>query len=405
MDFYAEKSRDLPRFVYRNFLETLGSAANGDERQAALRKCIDFVKSIQARGDWLKLKWCTPPSVAKALSAEELSEFAQALTARRGRRNEKFLEVFPHCADEFSYEIDFLDAAFGSDRYPLISRTTKVFTIGSCFARNIANYLKGNGYDVTPFQQAEDLNSPFSNAKMLAISAARPLLRHSYVERWVNALYPPDYSAKFEEIARQEVERLEMLAEMAQESDVIIVTCGNVLDYFMSTETAKEEPGPLVAPKFFSISASEDIDLRQYLTQRLKQTGSVFRMGSSSETGAALRSQHESLRALNPDAHLVYTLSPVPIDSAIGISGPLSAGAVELDCISKSTLRVALSEIMALGKEDPKLHYFPSFEIVRWIAPCVRGAIFGNEDAASRHVSQAVLTGVYRYFLHKFCAG
>jgi hypothetical protein len=43
---------------------------------------------------------------------------------------------------------------------------------------------------------------------------------------------------------------------------------------------------------------------------------------------------------------------------------------------------------------DSKVHYLPSFEIVRWIAPVVGIPVFGAEDAASRHVSSAVLNAV-----------
>lgn len=403
MDFYAEKSRDLPRFLYRNLAETLSSG--GADRQARLRDFADFMSTLQPKGDWLKLKWCFPPRLALGLSPEERLELERLLSSRRGRRNEKYLEVFPHCSDEFSYETDFLDAAFGADRFGLISRSARVFTIGSCFARNIASYLSGLKYDVTAFQQAEDLNSPFSNAKMLAVSAARPNVQRAYVEHWVKTLYPPEYAGKLAGVAEREIERLEALVQLAMESEIIVVTCGNTLDYFMAATSLPDEPGPAVAPKFFAISASEDVNLRQYLTQRMKAAGAVFRAGSYDETLQALIAQYEALRKLNKDAHFVYTLSPVPIDSAIGALNTEKIGAIERDCLSKSTLRIALADFLARQSTDVKLHYFPSFEIVRWIAPCIDGAVFGREDAASRHVSQAVLEGVCGYFVHKYCAG
>src|SRR4030095_15183101 len=99
----------------------------------------------------------------------------------------------------------------------------------------------------------------------------------------------------------------------------------------------------------------------------------------------------------------ILTLSPVPLDSAIGIKKTMPYGAIELDCISKSTLRAALHEVVSqVAATDRKLHYFPSYEIVRWIGPMLAEPTFGAEDASSRHVSSHVLDGVYAYFIRKY---
>jgi hypothetical protein len=400
MEFYADKPRDLPRFLYRNLLLALNEPA---QRQAALDAFVETVKALKPTGDWLKLKWCLSPRLAEQLSPAELAQVNAALEARRGKRNERYLEVFPHCSDEFSFEPEFLDAAFGATRYGLVTRETQIFTMGSCFAQNIAGYLAGRDFKVSPFAQAEDLNSPFSNAKMLAICTAGVAFQRAYVEHWVKTLYPQSHAADFPTIVNNEIARLTQLANMICAADVIIITCVNILDYFMTHEGMADEPGPKVAPKFFSISNSEDLDLAHYLTSQMKTAGAEFRLGSFAETVTALNAQHEALRSLNPDAQLIYTLSPVPIDSAIGAKTSHKMGAIEFDCISKSSLRTALAGFFEQWHADPNLHYFPSFEIVRWIGSCTDGAAFGNEDAASRHVSQGVLSGVYRYFLHKYC--
>ncbi|MDE3037455.1 MAG: GSCFA domain-containing protein [Pseudomonadota bacterium] len=197
-----------------------------------------------------------------------------------------------------------------------------------------------------------------------------------------------------------ELRKLEHLYAALKSCEFLIVTCGNVLDYFMPQLSAEYEVGPAVAPKFLAISSNEDIILRSHLTGKLKEAGAVFRVGRYVEVGQAVDSLYAAIRAINPSAVLLLTLSPVPIDSAIGLRQKLSA--VEIDCISKSMLRVALQELMEKHASDAKLFYFPSFEIVRWVGACMNGAIFGGEDAASRHVSQTILNGVYDYFIHKF---
>jgi hypothetical protein len=411
MDFYAKKSRDLPRFIYRRLNEVVGESAGEAGRTAVIADFCGFVENLKPVDDWQKMKWCLPASQPPsqptsrtkfALSDGERAQLEATLQQKRRRRNDKLIEVYPHCSDEFSLDTAFLDAAFGSERHELIGRSTRIFTIGSCFAHNIARYLKQQGYNVTPYAQAEDLNSPFSNARMLSLCAAPAGVRKDYIDHWVRVLYPAGEHPDLDAVIAGELAKLDALTESMRESEFLIVTCGNVLDYFMQHASGPAAPGPDVAPKFLSISNSEDIAVRGQLTAKLKQAGAEFRLGSYAEVAAALDSLCSAIRAINPDAYLLLTLSPIPIDSAIGIQHSAKMGAVEIDCVSKSLLRVALNDLFEQRRDDKKLLYFPSFEIVRWVAPCMDGAVFGAEDAASRHVSQNILAGVYDYFLRKF---
>jgi hypothetical protein len=71
--------------------------------------------------------------------------------------------------------------------------------------------------------------------------------------------------------------------------------------------------------------------------------------------------------------------------------------------VSKSRLRSAFEEITpALQAAHGPIHYFPSYEIVRWIAPMLNIPTFGREDGAARHVSGAILDAVCSRFLTEF---
>lgn len=403
MNFYETKSTELPRFLYRNLARSLEDPAI--DRTATITNFYQQISSTKLKGDFLKLKYCLPKYLESCLTREEINYINPALDSRRRKRNERLLTVYPHCTDEFALDIKFLTAVLGAtEPTPIISRETPIATIGSCFARNIAVYLKSKGYNINAFQLAEDLNSPFSNAKMLAICAAPIELQTEYVEYWATALYPEHVHNRIGEIVQKELTRLKNLRTFIQDSEVVVITCGNIIDYFSTIPALKFESAPFVAPKFFTISASEDLDARNYINGRLRSIGSVLRLANYSETVEALISQYNAIRTINEQANIVITLSPVPIDSAIGIDAVMGQSAVELDCISKSTLRAALSDFQRQTSGDRKLHYFPSFEIVRWIAPNVMAPVFGKEDAASRHVSAEVLAAVYRYFLHRFGA-
>lgn len=403
MDFYSHKSRELPRFLFRNFSDVLERGATPEQRAQYLQQVVEFIDNLKLSGDWQKMKWTMPPRLSAILTDQEKATLEHALQHKGARRNQRLLEVYPHCSDEFSTEVSFLDAAFGNATVGLISKDTKILTIGSCFANNIAQFLQSKDYQVQTFPLAEDLNSPFSNAKLLSICAADDKTQQTYITYWVNALFPNDPGV--DACVRIEVDRLRTLRNHLQASNFIIITCGNVLDYFIPRGDDGFESGPSVAPKFLSVGQNEDIEMRQNTSRILKEKGATFRMGNHDEVMEAMEALYRSVRTINPTAHLLFTLSPVPIDSAVGIQHVgHHMGAIEMDCISKSLLRVALAEKMNAWKDDAALHYFPSFEIVRWVGSCMNGAVFGAEDAASRHVSQTILSGVYRYFLHKFCA-
>jgi hypothetical protein len=403
MNFYVENGEGIPRFIYRNLEKWLAACKSAATRNVLVEEFCEFVAELQLTGDWQKMKWCLPENRADSVfTGAERAQLEQALQLKRRRRNDRLLEVYPHCGDEFSADTAFLDAAFGSQRFELIDRSTSIFTIGSCFANNIAKYLQQQQFQVTAYVQAEDLNSPFSNAKLLAVCAAAPAVRRAYVEYWVGNLHPAATKPELDKSIEHELLRLEQVIAAIQASEFLVITCGNVLDYFMPQQTMEFEVGPPVAPKFLFVSHSEDIGLRGQQTGKLKQAGAEFRVGSYAEVTQALESLYGAIRTINPRAHVLLTLSPIPIDSAIGVHNPRKLGAVEIDCISKSLLRAALYDLMESRRDDPHLSYFPSFEIVRWIAPCMNGAVFGSDDAASRHVSQNILTGVYRYFVHKY---
>ncbi len=405
MEFYADKSRDLSRFIYRNFFDLLAKDSSAAARGELVNKFCQFIADLKLEGDWQKMKWCLPVSaVNPGLSASETRQIEETLVHKRKKRNDRLVEVYPHCSDEFSTTVAFLDAAFGSRRFDFIDPATRIFTMGSCFARNIANYLQHRGFTISPFIQAEDLNSPFSNAKLLAVCTAAPRLQRAYIEHWVDVLYPKDAGVDLAAVVKMELQRLEALLAALKASEFLIVTYGNVLDYFLPPTPAEFEVGPAIAPKFLTISTNEDIALRSHLTGKLKTAGAEFRIGSYAEVSEALDALYKAIRTINPTARLLLTLSPVPIDSAIGIKHSANLSAVEIDCVSKSLLRAALNEFLEKHQADDKLFYFPSFEIVRWIAPNIGSAVFGKEDAASRHVSQEVLNGVYEYFIYKFCA-
>lgn len=102
----------------------------------------------------------------------------------------------------------------------------------------------------------------------------------------------------------------------------------------------------------------------------------------------------ELIHGVRPGLPIVVTLSPVPLRATFE---PMSCFAA--DCISKSTLRVAIDGLMR--RQLPNVVYWPSFEIVRWLGGHVPLAMFG-EDGNPRHVNRRTVKLILDKFIAHF---
>lgn len=66
------------------------------------------------------------------------------------------------------------------------------------------------------------------------------------------------------------------------------------------------------------------------------------------------------------------------------------------DCLSKSTLRVAIAEHMKEATSG--VFYWPSFEMVRWIGAHT-GPAYGQDDNLTRHVNKSLVALIVDKFL------
>jgi len=389
MNFYEEKSSDLPRLLYRHLFKLVSQDKSVDIVQAASQ----FVSKTKGP-DYLKMVWHVPKFLRKSLSPQQLSDFEAFCAKQNARRPDKIKKhVFPHVSDEFSLSDEFLSEAFDVNALCKVSKDDVIYTIGSCFARNFSKFLSAKGINCKNFGQAEDLNSPGSNqillqyARAIEEPAAVAAMKSELEQIW-SGVDP----AVVEQMFKQHVEQLKSLRSNLQQATKVIVTLGNTVDYYQNSPEGLQT----LVPKFLAMSPSEDVRVRDSISARLAKLNTFIRLSSFTEVSRYILSIYTHIRAINPNCSIVFTVSPVPIDSVLGLQGT-NLRAVEVDCVSKSTIRSALHEVMHTDTQlskDTKVHYLPSFEIVRWIAPLVGIPVFGMEDAASRHVSNAVLNAV-----------
>jgi len=393
INFYKDKQnnrRILPRFFYRNFIDRIKE--NNLSKDKAIELFEDLVLSSKG-SDYLKFTWNLPKIFSKYFNKEEIVKLESILKKKRDKRLGKAKKhIYPHVSDEFSLDRKFLESVFDTSKLPEILKKDIFFTMGSCFARNFSNFLNDKGIKSKNLGFAEDLNTPGSNASFLNyVSTEDNKLLSKELPSQVSHYWSGLSNEKKDLLIKSKTTEIIAVKQLIQSCSKIIITLGNTIDFYQ-----KVGDFDVIVPKFISLDHSEDIDTRINAAARIKKTGAYMRMSTFTETKGYIKNIYEFIRKLSPKITIIFTVSPVPIDSVLGISDPLNLNAIEIDCISKSTIRSALYEVMNSNEniKDSNLFYLPSYEIVRWVAPVTGLAIFGNEDAASRHVSNEVLNSV-----------
>jgi len=397
-NFYGGKSSALPRFVYRRLAAAL--QANGQPREPQIHAAVTELLTGKDP-DLRKFKFFIPDFLKQKLSPDELAH-VERQTAKRQERASQLKMVFPHVADEFSVDQAFLNSVFEMESGPALRRGDGFFTIGSCFARNIAQHLAVNGHKAKTFGLAEDLNSPISNAFLLQMMGRTPGEQHDILLHWIATIFPELAEAEKHAVAAQKQREIAELRDNLKEADCVILTLGNVVDFFRDDGSQAKPLMDNIFPKFIAMPGSEDINVRSASAANLKGKGAVLRLATYAETVEAIQTCIRGIRSVTA-ATLVVTISPVPIDSVIGLATQHLKSAIEVDCVSKSRIRSAFDDVFAAEQRaDSAIWYFPSFEIVRWIAPLLPIPAFGLDDAASRHVSSPILNGICSLFTQKF---
>lgn len=239
---------------------------------------------------------------------------------------------------------------------PILDQTSIIRTQGSCFAENLHNAILQWGFQSRHLSFAEVVNSPLANRVFYDRVAGRGAVPFHPTH---GKLFPDDL--------------LEQIRVNLVNEDLIVFTVGLAgcwHDVEGKIPTIDADPTNL--------------------------SDASFKWMSVSENAEQLLNILDILHDLNSKLHVVLTLSPVPLNRAFG-----QASAVVADCLSKSTLRVAISEVMSTAR--PNVSYWPSFEIVRWLGSHLP-PVFGGDDGLSRHVSKDLVDVIIKLFM-KYYAG
>lgn len=236
----------------------------------------------------------------------------------------------------------------------------RVVTFGSCFAANLARLLKARDMDAHCLLIEESVNSTFANALMLEVIAG-----------------DTDSARAVELTAALGEEVFSTIRAKLAIATHIVLTVG-------------------VGPAFFRIDSGRFVFATNY-GEQLKTGAIRMRSTTVDENKRNLERIVELLEVVAPHAAKVITVSPVPLGATAEM-----ASAVIADAVSKSTLRAAVHEVVAV---TPRLTYFPAFEAVRWLSGYTTADVYGADDQNSRHVSDWLVAHIVDRFIDQHFSG
>ena len=272
----------------------------------------------------------------------------------------------------------------GAKKDPIITKDTKIVSIGSCFAENVARYLKAHKYRYISTEKGSGYFSAnwgivFNSASIRQIFEYSFGLFHPKVSWWErekgrmqdpyrrNIIYPKGVHDK-KRNAHYEASR-----KALENAEVIIATLGLVEVWRDKRDGAtfwRVPPMHLYNPKIYEFYVMNNRDVWNDLS-RMKQIIDEF----------------------NPNCHLIFTVSPVPFQATYR---------EDVDSVTANVYSKAVSSTAAIefcsSYNGRGVHYFPSFEFVRYG--------FGNPYIADgRHVKRPVINTMMQFFEKMFVKG
>lgn len=281
-----------------------------------------------------------------------------------------------------------------------IARTDRVATAGSCFAQRVSQALARGGFRYHVTETApEGLSEAEAQARQFGTFSARygnlygprqfvqlfdrafgafaPALRAwrredgRYVDPFRPTIEPPGFpDPDAVEAARHD--HLARVRDLFETLDVLIVTLGLTEGWRCRADGAALSLAPGVAG-----GAYDPAEV-------------AFVNAGTAEVIADLSGFLDRLWSVNPRARVIVTVSPVPLAATF-----LGHHVLVANARSKAVLRAAAGEVCERG--DPRLVYFPSYEIVTSHS---QGGRYFDED--QRTVTEAGVAHVMRAFLASF---
>ena len=265
-------------------------------------------------------------------------------------------------------------------KIPLINKDTKVFSIGSCFAQNLAKYLEAKGHYVNHFPQTIHF---FTLSILQELKHLFEEPQYSMEDIWktddglyANPFRKPSFRTKtIPEMEKYSKEVENKAKSLLLEADVIIVTLGGT-EIWRNPRSQK----PYLTIPYPEIFNSQMPELAEFYNLTFQ------------ENYDALKEIYLLLRKHVPKANIIMTVSPNRLTFTVSDKDIVLA-----NCQGKSILRAALGELTDANTEN--LYYFHSYELIEYADYPID--FLDNEQ---RHVNPFAVTMIMNEFMKYFAS-
>lgn len=220
---------------------------------------------------------------------------------------------------------------------PFIDVDTQVTAFGSCFAANISNWLSKRNYNV--------LNKAADAGRAYVVACGEGMVNSFVILQqfewaWEGKTFDQDLWHGYDaQSYGYDPEVQKQTKKMFDETDVFILTFG-------LSEIWYDEPTGNV---FWRTIPKDAYDPERH----------KFRVSTVEENKSNMRKIYDLIRKHRPDAKIIFTLSPIPLQATFRDNSCMTSNAV-----SKGVLRVAIDELYRELREEGVLHYWPSYELI-----------------------------------------
>jgi Flp pilus assembly protein TadD len=250
---------------------------------------------------------------------------------------------------------------------PFIDANTKIMAFGSCFAHHISNHLNNRSFFVLNRQEVRSYVVNFNNEMVHTFSILQQFDWALRGKAFSQTLWHDKSGSDVvydENIRRQ-------TRELFHQTDVFIFTLG-LSEIWCDVETDEV---------FWRTVPESEYDPKRHR----------FRLSTVEENVANLRAIYETVKEFRPDAKVIFTLSPIPLNATFR-----NFACVPANSVSKAILRLSIDQMMREYGDRGDLFYFPAYEIVL--------NVFRNPfDADGRHVKAPVIHYIMCCFERFFC--
>ena len=244
-----------------------------------------------------------------------------------------------------------------------ISKSTKIASLGSCFAQHIAQFLITNEYrydffeDYKPNESIENretfrqfsarygnIYTPKQALDLTLEALGRKELRKVAWEwkgKWIDALRPGVFNTGFEsvdQVFESRANHLLAVKKVLLETEVFVFTLG-LTESWVHTQTDSALP---IAPGIRG----------GYYDSKIYH----FENFTFFKTYSAMAELINTIRSVNSESKFIITVSPVPLQATFEKTNVITAS-----IHSKSVLRTVASEIL---RDFRNVSYFPSYELI-----------------------------------------